>query len=163
MIGRKPRWPLGCPRTSPGWAGHLLDAYLADLSGDNPSNGFLKFLEQVLVVSASAGIDLIAWQRPNKPRGMTGEQYRRYPESLVEIHPQDAVKFGIADGSRVKVSSRRGTLEVKANVTDRTPEGTIFMNFHFKESPVNMLTNPVLDPVCKIPELKVCACKIEAA
>ena len=87
----------------------------------------------------------------------------RYPESLVEIHPQDAVKFGIADGSRVKVSSRRGTLEVKANVTDRTPEGTIFMNFHFKESPVNMLTNPVLDPVCKIPELKVCACKIEAA
>jgi len=87
----------------------------------------------------------------------------RYPESLVEIHPQDAVKFGIADGSRVKVSSRRGTLEVKANVTDRTPEGTIFMNFHFKESPVNMLTNPVLDPICKIPELKVCACKIEAA
>jgi predicted molibdopterin-dependent oxidoreductase YjgC len=52
---------------------------------------------------------------------------------------------------------------VKASVTDRTPEGTIFMNFHFKESPVNMLTNPVLDPVCKIPELKVCACKIEAA
>jgi formate dehydrogenase alpha subunit len=87
----------------------------------------------------------------------------RYPESLVEIHPQDAVKFGIADGSRVRVSSRRGTLEVKANVTDRTPEGTIFMNFHFKESPVNMLTNPVLDPICKIPELKVCACKIEAA
>jgi formate dehydrogenase major subunit len=37
------------------------------------------------------------------------------------------------------------------------------MNFHFKESPVNMLTNPVLDPVCKIPELKVCAVKIEAA
>jgi predicted molibdopterin-dependent oxidoreductase YjgC len=87
----------------------------------------------------------------------------RYPESLAEINPNDARKFGIVDGGRIKVSSRRGTLEVKANVTDRTPEGTIFMNFHFKESPVNMLTNPVLDPVCKIPELKVCACKIEAA
>jgi predicted molibdopterin-dependent oxidoreductase YjgC len=87
----------------------------------------------------------------------------RYPESLAEINPNDARKFGIVDGGKIKVSSRRGTLEVKANVTDRTPEGTIFMNFHFKESPVNMLTNPVLDPVCKIPELKVCACKIEAA
>ena len=87
----------------------------------------------------------------------------RYPESLAEINPNDARKFGIVDGGKIKVSSRRGTLEVKANVTDRTPEGTIFMNFHFKESPVNMLTNPVLDPVCKIPELKVCAVKIEAA
>jgi formate dehydrogenase major subunit len=87
----------------------------------------------------------------------------RCPESLIEIHPRDAEKFGVADGTNVKVSSRRGTLEVKANVTDRTPEGTVFMNFHFKESPVNMLTNPVLDPVCKIPELKVCAVKIEAA
>ncbi len=87
----------------------------------------------------------------------------RCPESLIEIHPRDAEKFGVMDGKKVKVSSRRGTLEVKANVTDRTPEGTVFMNFHFKESPVNMLTNPVLDPVCKIPELKVCAVKIEAA
>ena len=87
----------------------------------------------------------------------------RCPESLVEINPQDADKFGIVDGSRVRVSSRRGAVEVKASVTERTPEGTIFMNFHFKESPVNMLTNPVLDPVCKIPELKVCAVKIEAA
>jgi formate dehydrogenase major subunit len=87
----------------------------------------------------------------------------RCPESLIEIHPRDAEKFGIDNGNRVKVSSRRGTLEVKANVTDRTPEGTVFMNFHFKESPVNMLTNPALDPVCKIPELKVCAVKIEAA
>ena len=87
----------------------------------------------------------------------------RFPESLVEINPRDAARFGVADGTRVKVSSRRGAVEVKATVTDRTPEGTIFMNFHFKESPVNMLTNPALDPVCKIPELKVCACRIEAA
>ena len=87
----------------------------------------------------------------------------RYPESLVEIHPKDAVTFGIVDGKKVKVSSRRGAVEVKANVTDRTPEGTVFMNFHFREAPVNQLTNPALDPVCKIPELKVCAVKIEAA
>ena len=52
---------------------------------------------------------------------------------------------------------------VKANVTDRSPEGTVFMNFHFHEAAVNLLTNPALDPVAKIPEYKVCAVKVEAA
>jgi len=48
-------------------------------------------------------------------------------------------------------------------VIDTPPEGTIFMNFHFSEAAVNLLTNPALDPVGKIPEYKVCAVKIEAA
>ena len=87
----------------------------------------------------------------------------RFPESLVEIHPADADKYGISDGKRVKVSSRRGSVEAKASVTKRSPEGTIFMNFHFPEAAVNLLTNPVLDPTAKIPELKVCAVRIEAA
>lgn len=54
-------------------------------------------------------------------------------------------------------------MEVKARVTDRSPEGVIFMNFHFHEAAVNRLTNPALDPVGKIPEYKVCAAKVEAA
>jgi formate dehydrogenase major subunit len=87
----------------------------------------------------------------------------RFPESLVEINPRDAAKYGITNGRNVRVASRRGTVEAKASVTARSPEGTVFMNFHFSEAPVNRLTNPVLDPVCKIPELKVCAVKIEAA
>ncbi len=87
----------------------------------------------------------------------------RYPESLVEIHPNDAAKYGITDGRTVRVASRRGAVEAKASVTERSPEGTVFMSFHFNEARVNLITNPAFDPVCKIPEYKVCACKIEAA
>ncbi len=87
----------------------------------------------------------------------------RYPESLVEIHPKDALKYGITDGRSVRVASRRGAVEAKASVTERSPEGTVFMSFHFSEARVNLITNPALDPVCKIPEYKVCAVKIEAA
>jgi len=87
----------------------------------------------------------------------------RYPESLIEINPKDARKYGIEDGKYMKVTSRRGSVEGKAQVTKRSPEGTIFMNFHFREVLTNLLTNPVLDPIAKIPEYKVCAVKIEAA
>jgi formate dehydrogenase alpha subunit len=87
----------------------------------------------------------------------------RCPESLVEVNPADAKKLGIEDGQLVKVSSRRGKLQVKAIVTERVPEKTVFMNFHFSEAPVNILTNPALDPIAKIPEFKVCAVKVEAA
>lgn len=87
----------------------------------------------------------------------------RCPESLVEIHPIDADKLGVSAGQFVRVSSRRGVVEAKSQVTTRVAEGTIFMNFHFREAPVNMLTNPALDPIAKIPEYKVCAVKVEAA
>ena len=87
----------------------------------------------------------------------------RYPESLVEIHPADAAKFKISEGQMVKVKSRRGTLEAKAHITGKSPQGTIFMNFHFAEAAVNQLTNAALDPIGKIPEYKVCAVKLEAA
>ena len=87
----------------------------------------------------------------------------KYPESLAEINPTDAEKLGIREGDLVTVTSRRGSLKVKASVIETPPEGTIFMNFHFSEAAVNLLTNPALDPIGKIPEYKVCAVKIEAA
>jgi formate dehydrogenase major subunit len=87
----------------------------------------------------------------------------RYPESLAEINSKDAEKLGIKEGGFITVSSRRGSLQVKASVVDTPPEGTIFMNFHFSEAAVNLLTNPALDPIGKIPEYKVCAVKVEAA
>jgi formate dehydrogenase alpha subunit len=87
----------------------------------------------------------------------------RYPESLVEINPRDTQKYGIEDGKLVKLTTRRGSIEARARVTDRSPEGVIFVNFHFREVAVNLLTNPVLDPIGKIPEYKVCAVKVEAA
>jgi formate dehydrogenase alpha subunit len=87
----------------------------------------------------------------------------RCPESLIEIHPADAVKFDINEGQMVKVTSRRGAVEAKAHITEKSPQGTIFMNFHFAETAVNLLTNSALDPIGKIPEYKVCAVKLEAA
>jgi len=83
------------------------------------------------------------------------------PEGVVEISPKDASQLGIAEGDKVKVSSRRGKVITKAKVTEALPPGVVFMTFHFAESPANILTNPKLDPVSKIPELKVSAVKVE--
>ena len=52
---------------------------------------------------------------------------------------------------------------VKIMITDRVDPGMVFMPFHFKETNVNKLTNPAYDPIAKIPELKVCAVKLEKA
>ncbi len=87
----------------------------------------------------------------------------RVPESLVEIHPADAERLKVEDGQPVTVTSRRGSVTAKARVTEKSPRGTVFMNFHFAEAAVNRLTHPSLDPVGKIPGFKVCAVRVEAA
>ena len=86
-----------------------------------------------------------------------------YPESLAEVNPADAMELGIEDGAMVKLTSRRGEVKVKAMLTERVPKGMVFMNFHFDGAAANILTNPVLDPVAKIPEYKVCAVRMEKA
>jgi predicted molibdopterin-dependent oxidoreductase YjgC len=62
----------------------------------------------------------------------------------------------------IRLVSRRGDLAVKAKVTPVSPPGVVSMSFHFSETPTNVLTNSALDPVAKIPELKVCAVRKEA-
>ena len=85
-----------------------------------------------------------------------------YPEGVVEINPEDALQLGIRpDNGLVEVASRRGKVNVKAKVADKVPPGVVFMTFHFKEAAANLLTIDVLDPLAKIPELKVCAVKIQ--
>ncbi|MBF0565451.1 MAG: formate dehydrogenase subunit alpha, partial [Nitrospirae bacterium] len=84
------------------------------------------------------------------------------PEAYVEINPFDATNMCINDGEEVKVTSRRGEITVKARVSDLPDKGVVFIPFHFKEAAANVLTNPVYDPICKIPELKVCAVKLES-
>lgn len=79
----------------------------------------------------------------------------------VQVHPADAAELGVADGERVKVASRRGQAEGTAKVTESVPEGVVFMDFHFAETPTNALTNSAHDPVAKIAELKVCAVRLE--
>ena len=81
------------------------------------------------------------------------------PKGAIEIHPEDALKLGITDGDLVTVASERGKIETPVNITDKTSPGLAFMAFHWKESPANMLTNPMLDPIAKIPEYKVSAVK----
>jgi len=97
-------------------------------------------------------------------RTMTGRVdglNRKAPESYIEINPQTAQKYNIDDGEMVRVLSRRGAVLTKAKVVDIINEGVVFMPFHYAEGAANILTNNALDEHCKIPELKVCAVKIE--
>jgi formate dehydrogenase alpha subunit len=85
------------------------------------------------------------------------------PEGYVELNPADAAELSVADGGQVKLVSRRGEIEAKAWVTDRVPRGLVFVPFHYAEAAANVLTNPAVDPLAKIPEFKVCAVRLEAA
>jgi formate dehydrogenase major subunit/formate dehydrogenase alpha subunit len=84
-----------------------------------------------------------------------------YPQALIEVNEEDAAKLGLNGNKRVRVSSRRGSIEAEALVTDRVPPGMVYANFHFPEASANELTIAALDPVAKIPEYKVCAVKVE--
>ena len=85
---------------------------------------------------------------------------REAPEPLLEINPEDAARLGIRNRDMVEISSRRGTLTIRAEVTGRVPRRVVFSTFHFHEAPINLLTNPAHDPVSGIPEYKGCAVKI---
>jgi len=97
----------------------------------------------------------------NTMTGVSPSLSSELEEGFVEINPKDASGLNIRNGEKIKVSSRRGELEIKAFITERVKKGVIFIPFHFSESAVNVLTNPALDPEAKIPEFKVCAVKIE--
>ena len=84
------------------------------------------------------------------------------PAGFAEINPGDAVALGVVDGAMVSVETRRGAISISANVTARVRPGTVFVPFHFWESPANRLTNTARDPMANIPEFKVCACRVSA-
>ncbi len=86
---------------------------------------------------------------------------RLAPEERVEINPGDAAARGIADGDWIRVTSRRGSIQARARVTDRSAPGLVFGTFHFKEAPINQITNDAFDPVGKTPEFKVAAVRVE--
>lgn len=86
-----------------------------------------------------------------------------FPEALVEINPGDAALMSIADGDTVRVASRRGEITLRANVTEKTSAGVVFIPFHFAEAAANLLTIDALDPEALIPEFKACAVSIEPA
>ncbi len=100
----------------------------------------------------------------------TGTMTRKNPaiefiasQPYVEINPDDAKRLNISDGQMIKVSSRRGSIIIAARITKRPMLGMVFIPFHYREAAANILTNTVSDPVCRIPELKVCAVRIETS
>jgi formate dehydrogenase alpha subunit len=88
---------------------------------------------------------------------------REGPEGYAEIHPQDARNLEIQDRDWIKITSRRGEVRTRAFLTDRVNPGVVFMSFHYAEANANQITNTALDPIAKIPELKVCAVRVGKA
>ena len=86
-----------------------------------------------------------------------------YPEARVEINPADAARLQIEDGDAVRVSSRRGTIVLRAWVSTRATAGVVFIPMHFAEAAANLLTIDALDPQAKIPEYKACAVRLAPA
>lgn len=89
--------------------------------------------------------------------------WREFPENFVQINSSDAKSLNIKNKAKVFVSTRRGTLTVKAEVSDEVVAGVIWMPFHYADKLTNLLTNDAFDPISKIGEYKVCAAKIEPA
>lgn len=79
----------------------------------------------------------------------------------VGINPGDAKKLRLEEGSAVRVTSRRGSIVSHAHIATQLQRGSVFATFHFAAETANVLTNPALDPKSKIPDLKVCAVRLE--
>ena len=97
-------------------------------------------------------------------RAMTGKTpglMEKEGHSFIEINTEDAARLGIENGEKVRVSSRRGSIESTARVGEKVSPHETWMPFHFPDGNANVLTNAALDKYARIPEYKVCAIKIE--
>ena len=83
------------------------------------------------------------------------------PGAVANLSRGTIAKLGIKPGDMVRVTTRRGTIELIARQDDAIPDGVVFIPFAFVEAAANLLTNPALDPFGKIPEFKYCAAKVE--
>ena len=79
------------------------------------------------------------------------------PECFIEISPEDAEKYSLKNGDTAQLVSERGSVKAKVKLSHKAVKGTLFMPFHFAKAAANNLTSTALDPISKIPELKVCA------
>ena len=83
------------------------------------------------------------------------------PSAVACVSRGTLVKLGVKPGDPIRVSTRRGTVELAARQDDAIPDGVVFIPFAYVEAAANLLTNPALDPFGKIPEFKFCAAKVE--
>ncbi|MGR3914066.1 MAG: formate dehydrogenase subunit alpha [Gammaproteobacteria bacterium] len=85
------------------------------------------------------------------------------PEAVALLPARALRELQVAPGAPIRVRTRRGVIELKARADDGVPDGMVFIPFCYAEAAANVLTNPALDPVGKIPEFKFCAARVEAA
>jgi len=83
------------------------------------------------------------------------------PEAVVQMNTADIARLGVTPGDQVRVSTRRGSIEIMVRADNAVPSGVVFIPFAFVEAAANELTNAALDPFGKIPEFKFCAAKVE--
>ncbi len=83
------------------------------------------------------------------------------PEAIAHMAPRDLARHGFEPGQTIRVSTRRGALDIKVRSDRDVPAGMVFIPFCFAEAAANLLTNPALDPIGKIPEFKFCAARVE--
>jgi formate dehydrogenase major subunit len=143
------------------------------------------FLEKFGTTSGRANLFAVDWEPPGEKADarfpfilITGRQLAHYncgsqtrrtgnvelqPADLVELHPDDAARLGIADNDFVEVESVRGKVATWACVTTRVAPGNVFLSFHFPEVKTNLLTGPGADPLTKCPEYKVTAVAVRKA
>jgi formate dehydrogenase major subunit len=92
-------------------------------------------------------------------RASTLEQLESVP--LASMNPYQLGQMGLAPGDTVRVTSRRGTLDIAVRADRDVPDNMIFIPFCFNEAAANILTSPQLDPIGKIPEFKFSAVRVE--
>ncbi len=85
------------------------------------------------------------------------------PSPTASLAPEALHRLGVAPGGRLRLSTRRGAVELSARADPGLPEGLVFVPFAYREAAANLLTNPQLDPMGKIPEFKYCAVRVEPA
>ena len=85
------------------------------------------------------------------------------PQATASMNSGELARLGVAAGERVALRTRRGAIVLHARADDGVPSGAVFVPFAFAEAAANLLTNPALDPVGKIPEFKYCAVRVERA
>ena len=93
-----------------------------------------------------------------------GPLVKQYPEPRLELHPRLANKLGIADGEWATCETQRGAITLRALVVSTIRPDTVFVPYHWAgEKSINRLTVAAQDPISKIPQYKVCGCRVRKA
>jgi formate dehydrogenase major subunit len=148
--GRDVVFDKGFPR--PGGFGKLVAAKLAP-PDETPSEDYPFIL--------TTGRQLEHWHTGAMTRRATTLDALE-PSAVASVSRGTIEKLGIKPGDPIRVSTRRGMVELAARQDDAIPDGVVFIPFAFVEAAANLLTNPALDPFGKIPEFKYCAARVEA-